>query len=576
MTSSVASPPTLRGLFDELFLGRVRWDLLRPFPEQDPADRAAGDAAVAAIRELLTARVNPERVDRTGELPDGLTGAMQDGGFYRMLLDRSLGGLELSPLNALRVVSAAASWSPAVAWSLAVGNGFGSGSYLPIIPEGPLRDLITRYVREGIVSGSADTEANGAANHRRHTTAVPVDGGTAYVLNGEKVFTGNGPLARIVDVAATVEMDGVTQVRYFFVDTTSPGFTKVTPHEFMGLKGTPIGVLRMEDVRVPATHLLPSSADESRYAPEIARLATLARTLVISSPALAIAKLCLVWQKDFVNRRVMDDRPLGSYEEVQRIVAETAAEAFTIESVLEWGLLARDRANTEPDLTAAKNTTSLACWRAVERTMSLLGGEGLETARSKARRGAVPLPVERFHRDARGLRVAGGVDFLLDYWSAESALVSCYYEAADAPVTGSLPDVDEVSLSPRCRGHLRHLLAQAEALGSACARLTREHGRDELLRREHVVITLGKIANDLLAMAVVLARAAALAERGDTAALDLADVACSAARVRLAGLWPELDQSAPDHAAVSADLLGGDRFAFLLSDVVTDLPPHEV
>ena len=33
---------------------------------------------------------------------------------------------------------------------------------------------------------------------------------------------------------------------------------------------------------------------------------------------------------------------------------------------------------------AAKNITSVACWRVVDRTMSLLAAEGLETARSKA------------------------------------------------------------------------------------------------------------------------------------------------------------------------------------------------
>ena len=56
--------------------------------------------------------------------------------------------------------------------------------------------------------------------------------------------------------------------------------------------------------------------------------------------------------------------------------------------------------------------------------MSLLAAEGLETARSKAARAAQPLPVERALRDARALRIAGGVDFLLDKYFGETAVLS--------------------------------------------------------------------------------------------------------------------------------------------------------
>jgi alkylation response protein AidB-like acyl-CoA dehydrogenase len=555
----------------ELYRGRLRWDLLRPFPAQPPDDRLAGDKAVAGITDLLRSRVDPTRVDETGVLPDGLIDALQDGGFYRMLLDPALGGLALSPFNALRVVVAAASWSPAVAWSVSIGNGLGSGSFLPILPAGALRDLVTAKVRAGLVSGGADTETNGAANHRRHTTATPIEGGAAYLLNGEKVFIGNGPLAELLDVSATVSLDGAEQVRLFFVDTGTPGCSVSSRQEFLGLKGAPVGVLRFENVRVPAERMLDASTDEWRYAPEIARVATLARTLIICSAALAIARLGLVWSREFVNRRTMDDRPLGDYEQIQRIVARTAADVFTIESVLEWGLLGEDRADTQPDLAAAKNLASVTCWRVIDRTVGLLGGEGVETARSKARRGAAPLPVERFLRDARALRIAGGVDFLLDYWSAEAGLGTWYTAGPSTPDDATTPDG---ALSVRCQEHQRYLAGEAAAFGALCGRLTGRHPQQELLGREHTVIQVGRIGTALLGMAVVLARAAHLAEQGDRSALDLADIACTEARRTVAACWPALPGAAePDYAGTSAAWLRGDRLDWLTSDVITDIPP---
>ena len=397
----------------------MRWDLLRPFPEQDPGDRLAGDEAVARLSRLLLDRVDPAAVEADGRLPQGFLDALRDSGLLRLMVDPSLGGLGLSWLNACRVVETAASWSMPVAFALAIHNGFGSGVYLRALPPGPLRDLISERIAAGVVSGTADAEVAGAGNRGRTTVAVPVEGGDAYLISGEKVFIGNGSVAELVDVSATVVGDdGTEEVKLFFVDTRSPGFEVVSTHEFMGLRGAAFGMLRLDRVRVPAEQLMPEESGGWRMRPESAeggtvteeasdaapveasdaavseasdaasvdlgQLALFGRHLVIAPPALAVARASLLWSRDFVNRRRINDRALGEYEEIRRRVAENAAEVFLIESLLVWCLLGAERADTRPDLTAAKNLMALASWRAVDGTMALLGGEGYETARSKA------------------------------------------------------------------------------------------------------------------------------------------------------------------------------------------------
>ncbi|ONI86947.1 hypothetical protein ALI144C_09855 [Actinosynnema sp. ALI-1.44] len=528
----------------ELYAGRVRWDLLSPFPEQDPADKLAGDQAVAVLTELLR-RVDPDEVDATGQLPDGFVAALQDAGLMRLMIPAELGGLGLSWLNACRVVETAARRSMPVAFVLSIHNGFGSGAYLQVLPSGPLRDVIADRVAEGIVSAAADAEVAGAANQTRTTVAVPTEDGTAYLLTGEKLFVGNGAIADFLDVSAT--LDG--SVRLFFVDTTSPGFEVVTTQEFMGLRGAPFGVLRLSGVRVPAEHLMPESVDQDwRMRPgsgdlDLGRLAVLGRHLVIGPPSLAVARSALDWAREFVTRRRIDGRDLGSYEEVRRSVGETAADVFAIESVQLWCLLGAD---TTPDLTAAKNLTSLAAWRAIDRTMSLLGGEGYETARSKAARGAQPLPVERCLRDARSLRVAGGVDVMMDRWSAEDNLTACYYsgQPTDPPT------------ETRGDSHRDYVQAQAARLGTTCFSLTRSRSQAELFARQRVTALIGRIGGELLGMAVVLARSAV--------SPDLADAACETARHRLDALWADL--SAELAADVHATARVGERW--LVGDTV--------
>lgn len=592
------------------------WQRLRRFPEQRGTELRRGDAAVAALTELLRDLVDPEEVERSGRLPDGLTDALHKGGFLRLMADEETNGLALSPYNALRVIEVAAGWCMPVAFSLAITNGFGSGSYLPLLPEGPLRDMIEERYARGMVSAGADAEPIGTANERRATVAVPSQDGSYYEISGDKVFIGNGPIADLMDVSATLRApDGTEEVRLFFVESSSPGFSVKARHEFMGLHGAEIGALRLDRVRVPAFHLMDESEDSWRMRPgergeqtagtgtadtagatepfrpaDLGQLAALGRILVIGPASLAVTKMCLQWSRDFVGRRSVDGRGLGEYEEIQRQVAETAADVFTVDTVLTWALNSRG-GDSQPELTAAKNLASSAAWRAVDRTVSLLGAEGYETAASKAARGARPLPVERCFRDTRALRIAGGVDFMVDRWAAEAALMSCFFTGArvpepdtDAPAgsgatgPGSAKPLDP-ELSPMCRAHQRYLREGAAELARVCARLSRGTTPQELFGHQRTVAVVGRIGNELLSMALVLARAASLASAGEHQALRLADLSCAASRLRLTGLWPQVAEhsgsAGPDFAGVTNALLHGTELDFLLSDVITDSSaPH--
>ena len=553
-------------MLDELFLGHLRWADVRSFPEQAPEEERAGDEAVAALRQLVLEHVDPAELDTTGRMPAGLVERFREQGWFSMLVDNG-NRAALSPLNAVRALEAVAGISPAVALMLGSSNGFGPSHYVSLVPDGPLRRLLERHVDAGSVHGTADTEVCGAANASRETVAVPVEDGAAYLISGEKIHIGNGISAGLVDVSASLEHDGTTQIRIFFVETDSPG-VEVVPQQYMGLHGAPFGVIRFDKVRVPAEHLLPASVDAWRDDAALVRLAVLGRMLTIGPSSLAIAKQCLVWSKEFVNRRTSDGRPLGDHDAIRRIVAQNAADVFAIDSVTRWSLQTDDLAEQAPEHTAAKNLISVACWRAMDRTLSLLAAEGYETSESKARRGGPTLPVERFVRDARGLRISGGVDFLLDYWTALGALQTANARSNDEPGQGRRTETDE-ALSPRNQAHLAHLESEVHALGALLRRLLQRNGAEPVPEYQHKLMLAGRIGITTLGMAIVLARAAHLAERGDTVAQELADIWCAEARGELAGLWPQAaNEQEPDYAAMSERVLHDDALNWLLRDAV--------
>ena len=533
----------------ELMIGRFRWDLLRPFPRQHEADRAIGDKAAHGIAAFVAEHLDPLSIDDDRRLPQRFYDALRASDYLRLQVPEGDGGLGLSDYNAFRVVSAAARVSGAAGFAIGTHNGIGLPALLPVLPVGPLRDLVLGRLADGVISGWADTEPVGAGNDHPTVVAMPAGAG-AYSITGDKVFISNGAVAdELVVSAATPGDDGAACL--FIVDTRSAGFRIASAQDVIGFNGLPLAALRFDRVLVPAERVLSSPTGNWRLAPLFEPVSARGRLYLVSGAALAIADTCLEFQRDFLGRRSVNGVPLGRYPAIRELVADSVADVFAMDSVVRWCLLGNDDAANVTvrnlDRRAAKNMTTLTCWRVVDRTMSLLAAEGAETARSKARRGAPALPMERLFRDARVLRITGGVDFAVDIWAAE-AMFARSYDPLPAKIAEIESDdlgvdlSDAGGLSPRNREHLAATERAVRQFARDCLRLARDHAdRDELLAQQRTLGAVGRSVGELFAMAVVLARAASHTGEDHVHVQELADIFCANARRRLAALRPDLD-----------------------------------
>ncbi|MDH6134253.1 alkylation response protein AidB-like acyl-CoA dehydrogenase [Kitasatospora sp. MAA4] len=535
--------------------GRLDWELFRHFPEQPPADRKAGDAAVADVERFLRERLDPDEVDLTGRLPDGYLDDLRASGYLKLRNSARIGGLELSAFDCFRVIEQAASYCMPAGQMLAVQAGVGAPALIPALEPGPLLDFVNERIGGGAISGFGLTEPTGQNNTWPGMTATLSADGAHYVLRGSKVFTGHGPVADLLPVAATEHRRDGRRLCICFVDTSAPGFEVTSPIEFTGSRGLPNGALRFHEVWVPVEHVVRGELEDPRF-PELMRTAVMAGQLYFTgAPAMAIAKLCRRWTGEFVARRRINGLPLGAYDEIQRMVAATLAEVYAMESVARWSLLDSRPGDRWFERLAAKNLLVRTAWRIVDRTVSLHGAEGIETVPSKLRRGVPAVPLERAMRDARGLRIAGNVDFQLDSQAAQGLLARCY-QAAHAqpqPQPQVQPSVEPAGLSPANRAHLRAVADQVGEFRRTCLDLVRRFPqRSELFSQERRLILLGRIAAELFAATATLSRAGQAFDGDDQQAL--ADVYCTAARHRLADHWRQLahsNGSEPDHAAIS-------------------------
>jgi alkylation response protein AidB-like acyl-CoA dehydrogenase len=128
---------------------------------------------IARVRRLapLVAE-HRQAIDRERRLPDAVFEACADAGLFRVWLPEALGGLELTPLEFMGVVEAAAELDGSVGWI--VGNGGGMSRVAGYLSQSAVRDWFSN-------PHAFVASATGAVG-----TAVPVQGG--YRVSGRWPF----------------------------------------------------------------------------------------------------------------------------------------------------------------------------------------------------------------------------------------------------------------------------------------------------------------------------------------------------------------------------------------------------
>ncbi|MEU8392709.1 acyl-CoA dehydrogenase family protein [Micromonospora sp. NPDC048843] len=129
----------------------------------------------------------------------------------------------------------------------------------------PIRDFAADEVRGQLLTGLSSGELvaanamteDGAGSDVGLLTATAVRDGDMYILDGEKSFASNGPMADVfVTYAVTDPAGGFLGVTAFAVPRTADGLKVGDPFEKMGLGSCPASRVRFQSCRVPASHRL--------------------------------------------------------------------------------------------------------------------------------------------------------------------------------------------------------------------------------------------------------------------------------------------------------------------------------
>ena len=516
-----------------IFAGVVLDSLLFPYPRRlDERNADEAKTVRRLIKDLHALEgdvIDPAKFDEEETIPENVIRAFAEIGMLGLTIPKEYGGLGLSSSAYARVFETLSSIDGSLAVMVGVHCGLGSKAIVLHGSEEQKQRYLPSLARGDYLAAYALTEPEvGSDAQNVKTTAELNADGSCWVLNGRKIWIGNGHRAGVIATFAqsTVERRGekVPRLTAFLVRPDMPGFRVMGTVRKLGIRGSTQAELSYNDLQVPADHLLGAVGRGFSVAVHVLN----AGRLTLAAGCTGATKRVLDEMTKYAEQRVQFGHPLADFEITQRKLARIASELYASDAML--GILAFmvDRGDNDFSLEAAcaKVFASEMVWRSADDLVQLAGGRGF----------VKPYPYERILRDSRINRIFEGANEVLRLFIALNGvqapaealkeigsalrrplrnlgLLSGYATSRVKLRLGQTSTLD-IALDDRLKSHKEYFERHVADLGSATDRAIIRH-REQIIDRQLVLERLANMAIDLFATACVIARTQSLIdERG--------------------------------------------------------------
>lgn len=349
-------------------------------------------------RDFAESEIRPHVLewDEAQHFPTDVFRKMGELGFLGIMVPEELEGAGLGPIEYALVVEEISRVDPAVGLGVAAHNGLCTNHILLFGSD----DIRSRYIPDlasGRTMGMWGLTEPGSGSDAGGMRTTAVRDGDSWVINGSKNFITHASVGRTAVIMAVTEPGiGSKGISAFVMDRDTPGFSTGKKENKLGMRCSDTASLILENVRVPADHLLGESTGLGfKQALQIldgGRISIAANSLGCAQGAYETALAYAKERKQF-------GQPLSEFQATQFKLAQMAMGIETARLMTYKAAWMRAQ-GMDINIAAAeaKLYASEVATRVTNEAVQILGGYGFTK----------DYPAEKYYRDVKLLTIGEG------------------------------------------------------------------------------------------------------------------------------------------------------------------------
>lgn len=343
-------------------------------------------------KDFTTNEIKPlaQKIDEEERIPPELIKKIAEVGFFGTMFPEKYGGSGLGKLGYCIMMEEIARGCSSTATMIGAHQSIGTNAIFVGESEDLKKKYLPRLCSGEMIASFALTEPEaGSDTFNLKTEAKKY--GDKWILNGSKVWITNAGIANLISVFARTEK-GITG---FVVEADSPGVIVGPPEKKLGIKGSTTNSITFENVEVPHENII---GREGRGF--IVAMKTLdGGRLTIGACCLGASRELLELSTVYAKQRKQFGEPISKFQAVQFMLAEMASKIYPLESIVYRCAFDYDQGkDISVDAAMVKLYASEAMTEVADKALQVHGGMGFSRE----------LPMERYYRDARILRIFEG------------------------------------------------------------------------------------------------------------------------------------------------------------------------
>jgi acyl-CoA dehydrogenase len=345
------------------------------------------------------------------EIPPDIVREMREMGLFGLTMPEEYGGAGMNMSQYARTVHALAYAMPAFRSIISINIGMVCSALKNGGTRAQKEQWLPRLAAGEIASFGLTEPGAGSDTAAMQTKAERHDAG--WILNGTKRYITNAPYAKVALIMARTSKENQPKnahVSVFIVPMTLPGVSVGKTDKKMGLAGSAIADIILENVVLPEDALLGGELGKGF---SFAMKSLDNGRISVGAMATAYAKRALDSALQYATERKAFGEPIASFQLIQQMLADCDIEIYGAECMMRDVTACADRGESVLRKAAAfKVFASEMCGRVVDRCVQVHGGAGY----------LAEYTAERFFRDARVFRIYEGTTQILQLQIAKHML----------------------------------------------------------------------------------------------------------------------------------------------------------